>query len=551
MLEAVDQLEQVEALTAEARQRLTGFRHLYRRLLAEAQAVTLVELCRRILEASGTWAEVEALEGADRLTARLNLYRFLDLAEEWSPLEGRPSLDAFLDYLDLLNEDAGSEELDTARLSNEDAVSMLTVHRAKGLEWNTVFLPAVASGTFPSAPHGGLEDPTRYPKALPFELRLDEGRESKMALEARHRSQEWRTAYVAVTRAKRRLYVTGAFWYTTGQAKRPSTLFETIRATPGTFVRHEETTEGSPPTFLRIADQIGAPDPHFTGGWHAALRATIDDEDWPASAAAGEADTYEDHRRQLQLVLDGLPTPPEVVESPILTTSVTGLVTYATCPQRYFWTEIDSLPRRPSAAARRGVEVHRRIELHNLGVVPLEEADSDTYDLSPAEAIPASQGSDPYATYRASRFATLRARFVEVPFDLLVDADARVRGRIDAIYETQPGTWEVVDFKSGKPFDHPSLRVQLEAYGVAVDEVRFAPIRPNSLRVTFAYLGDGLTEVSEEVDSEWVGAARAHLAELIASIREENWEPSPSSVCVSCDFLRFCPAGRQWMAANA
>ncbi len=176
--------------------------------------MTLVELCRRILEGTGAWAEVEALDGAGRLTARLNLYRFLDLAEEWSPLEGRPSLDAFLDYLDLLNEDGGTEELDTARLSNEDAVSMLTVHRAKGLEWDTVFLPAVASGTFPSSAHGGLEDPARFPKVLPIELRLDQGSNlpiSQVALQERHLSQEWRTAYVAVTRAKHRLYATGAY----------------------------------------------------------------------------------------------------------------------------------------------------------------------------------------------------------------------------------------------------------------------------------------------------------------------------------------------------
>jgi DNA helicase-2/ATP-dependent DNA helicase PcrA len=554
MLEAVDQLEQVESLTTEARRRLTDFRDLYRRLLAEAQAVTLVELCRRILEGAGTWAEVEALDGAARLTARLNLYRFLDLAEEWSPLEGRPSLDAFLDYLDLLDEDAGSEELDTARLSNEDAVSMLTVHRAKGLEWNTVFVPAVAAGTFPSSAHGGLEDPARYPKVLPFELRLDQGPDlpsSKAALETRHRSQEWRTAYVAVTRAQHRLYVTGAFWYSTGQAKRPSLLFETIRNAPGTHVRHQEATEGSPPAFLRIEDAAGAPDPHFPGGWHEALRATIDDPGWPTSAAQDESNAFDGQRRQLQLVLDGLPNPPDVATDLPLTTSVTGLVTYATCPRRYFWTAIDPLPRRPSPAARRGIAVHRRIELHSLGVVPLEEVDLDTYDLPPDETNAPAGGADPFETYRSSRFAASRPRFVEVPFDLRVEGDARVNGRIDAIYEPHPGTWEIVDFKSGRPSMQTTTRVQLEAYAVAVDEVRFAPIKPDHLKVTFAYLGDGLTEVSEEVDSSWMTAARHHLSELVGSIRGENWEPSPSTACNSCDFLRFCPAGLEWSAAGS
>lgn len=553
MLEAVDQLEQVDSLSPEATVRLSDFRNLYRRLLAEAQGVSLVELCRRVLDGTGTWAEVEALDGAARLTARLNLYRFLDLAEDWSPLEGRPSLDAFLDYLDLLDEDTGSEELDTARLSNEDAVSMLTVHRAKGLEWSAVFLPAVAAGTFPSAAHGGLPDPARYPKVLPPELRLDRdqtGPATRAALEAFHRSQEWRTAYVAVTRAKHRLYVTGAFWYSTGQAKRPSTLFEAIRHAPATFIHHEQAAEGSPPTLLRIEAVAGAPDPHFPEGWHEALRSTIDEPDWPASIGGDDLEAIEDQRRQLELVLEGLPDPPESGSDLALTTSVTGLVTYATCPRRYFWTAVDPLPRRPSRAARRGVEVHRRIELHSLGVVPLTDFDLDTYDVPAADPSPATGGPEPFETYRSSRFAVTRPRFVEVPFDLRIDADARVNGRIDAVYEPAPGTWEVVDFKSGRPSKQPAGRVQLEAYAVAVDEVRFAPERPDRLQVTFAYLGGGLHEVSEHVDSDWLAAARDNLARLIGEIRREHWDPDPSSACNSCDFLRFCAPGRDRVGSN-
>ena len=553
MLEAVDQLEQVDALSSEARQRLTDFRRLYRGLLEEAQGVSLVQLCRSILDGAGTWAEVEALDGAARLTARLNLYRFLDLAEDWSPLEGRPSLDAFLDYLDLLDEDTGSEELDTARLSSEDAVSMLTVHRAKGLEWSAVFVPAVAAGTFPSSAHGGLPDPARYPKVLPFELRLDRtqsGPATRAALETLHRSQEWRTAYVAVTRAKHRLYVTGAFWYSTGQAKRPSTLFESIRNAPGTFIHHEETSAGSAPTLLRIETVTGAPDPHFPDGWHEALRATIDDPDWPESTAGDDLAAVHGQRRQLELMLEGIPEPPELTTDLAITTSVTGLVTYATCPQQYYWTSVDPLPRRPSRAARKGVEVHRRIELHSLGVVPLDEFDLDTYDVPAGEPSPVIGDRDPFETYKSSRFATIRPRFVEVPFDLRIDDDARVNGRIDAVYEPEPGLWEIVDFKSGRPSKNPATRVQLEAYAVAADEVRFAPVRPDRLQVTFAYLGGGLTEVSEPVDSDWLVAARVSLSHVISSIRDQDWDPDPSTACRSCDFRRFCGPGRDWLTSN-
>jgi hypothetical protein len=94
------------------------------------------------------------------------------------------------------------------------------------------------------------------------------------------------------------------------------------------------------------------------------------------------------------------------------------------------------------------------------------------------------------------------------------------------------------------------MRVQLEAYAVAVDDVRFSPVKPVRLQVTFAYLGGGLTEVTESVDSDWLKAARDHLGHLIAMIRQQSWDPTPSSACHSCDFLRFCPMGREWVAAS-
>src|SRR5690606_40561569 len=132
---------------------------------------TLAELARAILEVTGAWKEVEAMSPAGRLSARLNLYRFLDLTEEWSPLEGRPSLAAFLAHLELMEENP-ADELDAARLSGEDAVAILTVHRAKGLEWDVVFVPAVTKKDFPATPRE-YPDPYRRPQFRPHEWRRD------------------------------------------------------------------------------------------------------------------------------------------------------------------------------------------------------------------------------------------------------------------------------------------------------------------------------------------------------------------------------------------
>ncbi len=225
LVEAIDQLEQIDGIRPEARERMNAFRRQYRRFLESAQGSSLVDLCRQILDDAGIWSEVEAKDSGSALTARVNLFRFLDLAEEWSPLRGRPTLEAFLAYLELIADESSAAELDTANVGSEDAIVLLTAHRPKGLEWDTVFLPALATGVFPHR-GGTLDDPERLSRFVPYQLRLEapvplelEGEDRRDALRAVSTRQEWRTAYVATTRAKRRLYLSGSHWH--GTVKRP------------------------------------------------------------------------------------------------------------------------------------------------------------------------------------------------------------------------------------------------------------------------------------------------------------------------------------------
>lgn len=550
LLEAVEHLDECAGLTSEAHERLVAFHATYRRLLESAQALTLVELCRLVLDHTGAWPEVEALDDAARLSARLNLYRFLDLAEEWSPLEGGPSLEAFLDYLDLLREEKGAEALDTATVSGADAMALLTVHRSKGLEWPVVFLPALCEGTFPARVQTH-PDPVTKPQFVPFDLRLDSGylpslpaeeKERKALLGALHAEQEWRTAYVAVTRAAHELLCTGAYWYSGKKPRKPSPLFA-MAAEAGRVVVFEEEA-GDPPDTLRFGDEPAPePDPAFPEGWRAALRAAISDAALPRRLAQrdGQLQAYDAAMDQLRLTLDGVSEPPEPEgEEPGFRTSVTGLVTYATCPKRFYWSEVDRLPRRPSPSRRRGIELHRRIELHNRGAMALDDVTEDLYDLGPGEGDVA--GESAFGAFLGSRFAAERPLLTEAPFDLAIGG-ARVAGRIDAVYEPKPGCWEVVDFKSGRRSDEPARRVQLQAYGIAAAEAGFADPPPTQLRVAFVYLGSGLEEVGEEVDEAWLATSHNHLERLVEAAASGLYDPAPSAACSHCDFVRFCPEG--------
>ena len=551
LVEAIDQLEEIDDIAPETRARLMAFRTLYRRFLELAQGTSLVDLCRHILDATGMWSEVEARSPGPALTARVNLYRFLDLAEEWSPLRGRPTLQAFLGYLDLIANDRSATELDTANVGTEDAVVLLTIHRAKGLEWDTVFLPALTDGVFP-VKGGAMDDPIRLARFVPYELRLEapiplglEEDERKDALRHVRDRQEWRTAYVGITRAKSRLYLTGAHWHGGATKPRPpSPVLEAVANAAGMEINHQVDEPGERPISLSIVSSVGAPDPLFADGWRDALRKTVADSEWPRQLVATGGDAYDAAVNQMHMILDDLPAPPaDKAISHGVDTSVTGLVTMAGCPQRFYWSEVERLPRRQAPAMRRGVKVHRRIELHGRGEMPLEELAEDLYDVVDADT-PTSRGPDPYQVYLESRFAGLKPRYVEAPIDISLPS-GRIRGRIDAVYEPDPGTWEIVDFKSGSNRANPAAMVQLEAYAIAAADGALAADPPESMSVTFAYLGSGaLEEVKVDIDETWLTTARHHLDELLGAAAGPDFPQAPSAACRHCDFLRFCEAGQ-------
>ncbi|HEX6300822.1 MAG TPA: ATP-dependent DNA helicase [Acidimicrobiia bacterium] len=552
LVEAIEASDQIEGLSPEAVERLARFHDTYRDLLIETQGLSLAETCRLILDRTRAWQDIEALPPNPRLTARLNIYRFLDLADDWSPLSDRPSVAAFLDYLDAMEEES-AEELDSARLSGEDAVTLVTVHRAKGLEWENVAIPAVVHDNFPSRPVS-YPDPIRFPHELPVEFRLDttladlpEDDEARRSfLRTRHFAQEWRVAYVAATRAKRRLFVSGAYWYGLPEPRStpasPSALFELVEDHE-VSVNAGHAEVGPRPDILRAPDTSAAPDPLFAAGWQAGLRMAMNDPD-EIDRLAAAADVNDEYRRlaseweQRLFELEDFDAlaPPDQTSS----VSVTGLVTYAQCPKRYYWSDVDPLPRRRNEAATRGSELHRRIELHQRGQIPFEDLEPDLYD-----AVDEPDGGEPggYVAYGDSRFAAEKARFVEAPFGVRLDNGYTVRGRIDAIY-ADDSHWEVVDFKSGKPKEDPSRMVQLEAYAVAVNEVDFGAPKPESVDVTFAYFGGGLQEVTAHADPAWVDGARSHIITLTDAIHAGEFGESPGEWCHNCDFLQFCGPGQ-------
>ena len=577
--EALEHLDEVEGLSDEGRSRLEECRQELTALRVEARR-PVGEFLGEIIRRTGILTELDAhLDVAAATAARRNLAAFLDEVHAFSPVQGELTLRAFLEYVDAV-ENLDKQEWSPVQPSEEDSVKVMTIHVAKGLEFDHVFVPGLAKGLLPNTTI--QHNPAERGKSMDFELRGDaaylpryDGNLSafKKDLKQQEEYEERRTAYVAMTRARRTLHVTGAHWYAENMRAKEAGPFlrelkdwimETKHATwdPGADIDEENNPIlGYRERFVRDWPGPALPsgsDPLFAEGWRRAavtasegggaiqgsLLSSLD----PAERAT--LDRLSADRRGLALHLKdreevegsgGEVTPPSTV-------SVGGVIDYARCPKRFFWTSVRPLPRFSGPAARIGTEVHRWIERRSSGQGQLLELD-DAPDLTADELATEPGKVDRLRqAFLASRFSGAVPLFAERAFLLRMEGFA-VSGRIDAVFGgSVEGPWEVVDWKTGRrpADDDPLAGLQLDLYGLACVEVWNK--RPEDLTLTYLYLAGG-EEVSHPMGDP--DEVRTRVARSLRAIGEGVFDPTPGPWCHHCDFLSFCDAGRSWIAREA
>jgi DNA helicase-2/ATP-dependent DNA helicase PcrA len=564
LAEALEHLERIEGLSSEAVQRLEAFRDELADLRIEARR-PLGEFLGEVIRRIGILDELDAGLDRDRaLAARRNLAAFLDEVHAFEPVEGELTLRAFLEHIDAV-EAADRQEWAPVQPSAAESVKVMTIHVAKGLEFDHVFVPGLADQLLPNT--NIPQNPAERGKSLDFELRGDrdilpryDGNLSafKAALKRQELIEERRTAYVALTRARRSLHVSGSWWYAENvRPKRASLFLEELLAWGGETglaavdAGPEEAGEQNPMLGLRerfVRDWPGpaAPDDTdetFPQGWRAVAAGGVQPS---LLDALGDQDrgAFErlsgDRRRLAAHLLESEAEPGAAGRVAPRTLSASSLVDHAKCPKRFYWTVVRPLPRFSGPAARVGTDIHRWIERRSAGQGRLLEPD-DPVDLTHEELA-----GDPGRIERlrqaflASPYAERTPLFAERPFLLRIGPYA-VGGRIDAIYGEPDGPWEVVDWKTGMGAADP---LQLELYGLAC--VRIWHRRPEDLTLTYAYLArDEVVSVPMGDPDEVTARIQGQIDRIDAGV----FDPTPGAWCGYCDFARFCDAGSAWLAA--
>ncbi|MFM8191558.1 MAG: ATP-dependent helicase [Candidatus Nanopelagicus sp.] len=469
---------------------------------------------------------------------RKNIDRFLDEAARFQKNGG--SLFNFLQWLKIAEEAEGGlkpAEVDV----RSDAVQILTIHAAKGAEWDYVAIPGLAERSFPNS---GKKSDNWITNAgsIPVSMRGDyqqlpainfdnftSNKSLKAGIEnfseqwkSRKMVEEMRLAYVAITRAKQALICTTSHFRTGENVVKPSRLFQLFAAAVvnipgGKLIVQDEIPDGINPmkenpttahwprqlnevsTVQKVAAAVESSQP-FTKAEVEQMISSLQDEERIGFL------------NDLMMIITELKTK-ENQQDIVLPTrlSVSTLLYLADDPQELALRLRRPMPNHIDKYARRGTEFHLWLENHfkQPSLISMDELFNQGLMTQSDEDAPLDQLQK---AWLASKWADRQPVAVEVGFETMIDTTL-IRGRIDAVYQISDQQYEVVDWKTGKVKsgeDLASAAIQLAMYRLAYAKLKNIPIE--NISAAFHYVIDNQTVRPADILGE------RELIELVSKI---------------------------------
>jgi DNA helicase II / ATP-dependent DNA helicase PcrA len=443
---------------------------------------------------------------------RAYVKRLPEFVKAWEPKSETRGLLEFVEYLEYFDQAGGTISLDEDVPG--DAVQLMTVHGAKGLEFSHVFVLRVNKNKFPQPERSHVFE---FPARL-----MKEGAPE----EHFHHQEERRLYYVALTRAQERLTITSL---AERKAKVPP-FIEDILMDPG--IKRRDVLQLAPkvaPVPAAATDDKGAgimQNPLFAppGGLPKIF-----------SRIADWAETFH-------------PPSPEPLQL-----HPSAVQSYRSCPQRYLFSSLWSLQEGPKATLTFGRVIHATIrrmmaEFKKGNRLPFDEVQRIFEAEWSAVGFEDDYQEGEYKKDGLEQLRVFHQTVLEQPllvleleknFELPVENNVILKGRIDQVNSLGRSDVEIVDYKTGKAKKDADAKkdLQLSIYAIATKEI----FEWNPVRLVFHYLQDNQRQETTR-DAKQLDQAMRVVQETAADIRAGEFSAKPGFICRNCAYKPICPA---------
>lgn len=432
-----------------------------------------------------------------------NISKFFDILKRFEKETDDPSVYQFLDYLEYSLEIGENPSTDVMDLEDVNAVNILTVHGAKGLEFPVVFMIDLVSDRFPTR---NRRDVIPVPEKLIKET-LPKGDE--------HIQEERRLFYVGLTRAKDIIYLCSADYYGDGvRKKKQSVLLHDVD-----LVEEE----------INVEQAVKKEDPLGT------YKGDVPDD----------AEVPEDIRKAFVKNLER-------------NLNYSQISSFENCPYQFYFKYVLQIPGSESHARSFGLTVHNtlkefyeRLRISKQGLSKMSKPPTQT-DL--LEIYKNKWQSGGYENpkqeedrYRAGEEAlkNFYKEFYDKSQDpILLEHRFRVpmgdfwlKGTIDRVDVTDKGL-EIIDYKTGSvPKDpkHIEKDLQLPTYALALEKIQDKKL----YQVSLLYVQEGV-KVSTKISKKDKAKSIEAITKSLDEIKELKFPPKPGPLCKFCDYKNIC-----------
>ncbi|MFH0749993.1 MAG: UvrD-helicase domain-containing protein [Candidatus Gottesmanbacteria bacterium] len=469
--------------------------------LALIKKETAGQIAYYFLQDSGLLQSLTVVTNTKEQHRAENIAKFFDKVKTYEADHEDASIFAVVDWLDLAIDLGESPLASNSDWGEINAVNILTVHSAKGLEFKAVFLVNLVSARFPT---NERHEQIPIPDALVKEI---------LPVGDYHMEEERRLFYVGITRAKDRLYLTGAKYY--GDGKREKKLSPFIQECLG---NQEISSVTRPPE--KNDKQL------FLIDWSA------------NEATLSKAQKLEPKK-------------------PITSIWYTHIESFKRCPLQYKYRYVIKIPVPTSAALGFGDIVHKTMQEFYKRVIAGEEVTKEMllalyreqwkskgFISKAYEAEMKKHGEELLSEYFEKGYdKKTKTIAVEQAFKIKISKNITLGGKIDRIDRTPKGTLEIIDYKTGaapKKRD-PQEDFQLSLYALAAADPGVYGEKPESIVVSF-YFFEGQERISGTRTKEKLQEMKKEIINVVEEMNKSDFHAAPGMHCAFCEYRLLCEA---------